>query len=172
MTSETFNMKKILKMLGIGLLVVAVMALAVFLFVNSSPIPSYEVKEIAYQVDSSPESIERGKKLTTMLCAGCHINRETGKLTRTLMKDAPLEFGEVYSQNITQDNEFGIGAWTDAQLMYLLRTGIKKDGQYAPPYMAKLPLTPYSQLTDEEAGAIYDYLRTIPPIQNKIKRGS
>jgi hypothetical protein len=71
------------------------------------------------------------------------------------MKDAPPEFGEIYSQNITQDKNYGIGNWTDAELLYLLRTGIKKDGQYSPPYMAKLPL-----MADEDIDAIISFLRS------------
>jgi hypothetical protein len=31
-------------------------------------------------------------------------------------------------------------------------------------------MVPYTQLTDEEAGAIYEYLKTIPAISNKVDR--
>lgn len=152
-------MKKIAKFLGIGVIVTLAAGLMMTLFIYVRPIPSYEVKEVSYNVESSPESIERGKKLVTMLCASCHMNRETGKLTGIHMKDAPLEFGEINSQNITQDVNFGIGDWTDAQLMFLLRTGIKKDGQYSPPYMAKLPL-----MADEDINAIISFLKSNDPM--------
>ena len=46
-----------------------------------SDIPSYEVKEIEFEAKSTPEALERGKKLALMLCANCHMNRETRKLT-------------------------------------------------------------------------------------------
>ncbi|MEQ9426918.1 MAG: c-type cytochrome [Cyclobacteriaceae bacterium] len=90
-----------------------------------------------------------------MLCANCHINRATGKLTGTQMLDAPPEFGTIYSPNITQDKEYGIGNWTDGEILYLLRTGIKRDGQYAPPYMAKLP-----SMADEDIEAIIAFLKS------------
>ena len=32
----------------------------------------------------------------------------------------------------------GIGNWSDGDLIYLIRTGLKPDGQYIPPYMPKL----------------------------------
>ena len=156
--NQTF-MKKVLKFLGLGLALILVLGLAVFLYVNFSPIPSYEVAKIDYQVKSSPESVARGRKLATVLCANCHMNRETGKLTGIRMLDAPAEFGEIYSQNITQDREYGIGSWSDAELLYLLRTGIKKDGQYSPPYMAKLPL-----MADEDINAIISFLRSDDPM--------
>lgn len=71
------------------------------------------------------------------------------------MRDAPPEFGEVYSQNITQDSAYGIGSWTDGELVYLLRTGIKKDGHYSPPYMANLP-----NMSDEDLDAIISFLKS------------
>jgi mono/diheme cytochrome c family protein len=83
------------------------------------------------------------------------MNKATGKLTGTQMLDAPKEFGTIYSQNITQDKEYGIGVWTDAELLYLLRTGIKRSGQYSPPYMAKLPV-----MADDDVNAIIAFLRS------------
>ena len=75
------------------------------------------------------------------------------------MLDAPAEFGIIRSPNITQDKTHGIGDWTDAELAYLLRTGIKKDGQYVPPYMAKLP-----HMADEDINAIISFLRSDDPL--------
>lgn len=148
-------MKKTIKILGIILLVILALALGSFVYINSSGIPTYEVVQLDYQVKSSAEAIERGHKLTLMLCANCHMDRTTGLLTGTKMKDAPPEFGNIYSTNITQDKEYGIGDWTDGELLYLLRTGIKRDGAYSPPYMAKLPL-----MADEDINAIIAFLRS------------
>ena len=83
------------------------------------------------------------------------MDRATGKLTGQRMKDAPAEFGEIHAPNITQDKTYGIGEWTDGEIVRLLRTGIKRDGQYAPPYMAKLPL-----MADEDIDAIISFLRS------------
>ena len=156
--SEHLNkktMKKVFKILGIILGILLLIVLCGFLFINFKGIPSYETANIDYHVVSTPESIARGEKLASMLCAGCHMDPETGKLTGTQMLDAPPEFGTVYTPNITQDKDYGIGNWTDAELLYLLRTGIKKDGKYAPPYMAKLP-----NMADEDINAIISFLRS------------
>ena len=89
-----------------------------------------------------------------MLCVECHSNKE-GILTGKYLTDVPKEFGELYSRNITRDPEAGIGSWTDGELYYLLRTGVKKDGQYTPPYMVKFPLA-----SDEDVKSIIAFLRS------------
>ncbi|MCM4162391.1 MULTISPECIES: c-type cytochrome [unclassified Arenibacter] len=152
-------MKKLLKILGVSIGVILLLVGIGILFISANDIPSYEVQKIDFKVNSSPEAIARGEKLTVMLCAGCHLSQQTNKLTGHKMMDAPPEFGEIYSQNITQDNTYGIGDWTDGELVYLLRTGIKRDGQYSPPYMAKLP-----HMADEDINAIISFLRSDHPM--------
>jgi len=152
-------MRKILKISGIAILTIIALIGVIFIYIEQSDIPSYEVKEIEFEVKSTPESVERGKNLAMMLCANCHMNRETRKLTGVKMFDAPPEFGEIYSQNITQDKKYGIGNWTDGELLYLFRTGIKKNGQYSPPYMAKMP-----NMADEDINAIISFLKSDNPM--------
>ncbi len=148
-------MKKTAKVIGVILLALVGIILLASLYVESSGIPVYKTSEFVYPVKSTPELVERGEKLTSMLCASCHLNHETGKLSGIRMLDAPAEFGVIYSQNITQDKEFGIGEWTNAELVYLFRTGIKRDGKYAPPYMAKLP-----KMADKDIDAIIAFLKS------------
>ncbi len=148
-------MKKVVKIAGLGILFLIVVIAGFLIYIASTDIPHYKIEKIDYSVESSPEIIARGEKLSLMLCANCHLNRETMKLTGKRMLDMPPEFGEIYSQNITQDKNYGIGDWTDAELLILLRTGIKKDGQYSPPYMPKLP-----KMADEDINAIIAFLRS------------
>jgi hypothetical protein len=148
-------MKKALRTLGF----VAVAALAVagtwLTFVYFSGIPRYSPGHIDLKVERTPERIERGKKLVGLLCQQCHYNPKTGGLTGRYLDDAPPEFGKAYSANITNHPEFGIGSWTDGEIAYLLRTGVKRDGQYAPPYMPKLPL-----ISDEDLFSVIAFLRS------------
>jgi mono/diheme cytochrome c family protein len=153
------KMKKALKIIGIVLLVIIAIGATGFIVINSSDIPSYPTADFDYQVKVTPEAVARGEKLARTLCAGCHMDHKTRKLTGTQMLDAPPEFGTIYSANITQDKTYGIGNWTDAELVYLLRTGIKRNGQYAPPYMAKLP-----NMADEDINAIIAFLRSDHPL--------
>ncbi len=152
-------LKKVLKVLAILIGAIVLIGILGFSVISYRGIPSYEVKTIDHEVISTPESVARGKKLVSMLCANCHRNPETGKLTGTKMLDAPPEFGTLYTPNITQDKTYGIGEWTDGELIYLLRTGIKRDGVYAPPYMAKLP-----NMADSDVDAIISFLRSDDPM--------
>lgn len=152
-------MKKVLKYLLIIVGIVLLIALAGFSFISIRGIPSYEAKKIDYKVEVTPERVEKGKKLVLLLCANCHKNQETGALTGHIMADAPKEFGAIYSQNITWDKEYGIGNWTDGELLTLLRTGIKRDGKYAPPWMVKLP-----QMADEDINSVIAFLRSNDPM--------
>lgn len=152
-------MKTVFKVVLGLLLVIIIVAGAGAAFINFSDIPHYDKVDFDYRVSVTPEKVARGRKLVTTLCVMCHINHDTGLLTGQRMLDAPTEFGKIYSQNITQDKTYGIGNWTDAELLYLLRTGILKDGRYSPPYMAKLP-----HLADDDMEAIIAFLRSDDPL--------
>lgn len=154
-------MKTAFKFLVIIVIVLLILAGGFFTFISLRGIPTYEVEKIEYEVKSTRAVVERGRKLSMMLCANCHRDPETRKLTGKWMADAPPEFGKIYAPNITNDLEYGIGDWTDGEIKYLLRTGIKRDGQYAPPYMAKLP-----KMADSDINAIIAFLRSDDPMVN------
>jgi len=152
-------MKKVLKYLLYIVGIILLIGLAGFSFIEIRGVPTYDVKKIDYAVQVTPESLARGKKIALTLCADCHRSNATGKLTGRPMTEAPAEFGKIYTQNITQDKTYGIGGWTDGELVYLLRTGIKRDGKYAPPYMAKLP-----HMADEDINAVISFLHSDDPL--------
>lgn len=152
-------MKKFLKVLGILLGLLLLVVVIAYLYINTKGIPSYEPQTMAFKASGTPQAIARGEKLANMLCAGCHLNNETHTLSGKRMQDAPPEFGTIYSANITKHKTHGIGTWTDGELLYLLRTGIKRDGKYAPPYMAKFP-----HMADEDIDAIISFLRSSQPL--------
>src|SRR5262245_20225661 len=102
-----------------------------------------------------------------MLCVACHMDTDTGKLSGHRMPDLPPQFGAAFSGNITQDRETGIGAWTDGEIAYLLRTGIKRDGSYAPPWMVKLP-----NLADEDLKDIIAFLRSDDPLVAPVRHAT
>lgn len=148
-------MKKFLKIVLIVLAVVVVAVIGFVSFIAIRGIPSYPTQKIDFKVESTPERVQRGKKLASMLCVKCHLDPATGKLTGKLMADVPADFGTIHSRNITQDPEVGIGSWTDGELAFLLRTGIRKDGHYAPTYMVKLP-----HASDEDIQSIIAWLHS------------
>jgi mono/diheme cytochrome c family protein len=148
-------MKRILKYVLYALVFVIALAATFASFVYLRGIPKYEVKQVTFKVESTPERIVKGQKMVAMLCAGCHLNRKTYSLSGKHMTDGPPEFGAIHSANITQDPVYGIGKWTDDQIAYLFRTGLKPNGQYLPPYMPKLVHT-----SDEDIKSIIAFLRS------------
>lgn len=148
-------MKKILPILLKVLVALLVIVIGFALFIQFRGVPSFEPVQGQLSVEVSPERVSRGEKLASVLCANCHADLNTGLLTGRAMEEAGDQFGKLYSQNITADKVHGIGNWTDWDIYYLLRTGIKKDGQYTPPYMAKLP-----HMANEDVYSIIAYLRS------------
>lgn len=150
-------MKKVFRYLLIIIGIFVLLAAGFAAFIAIRGIPHYKAEKINIAVESSPERIARGKKLASMLCFHCHFDQGTGKLTGRKMDEAP-QFGEIYSRNITRSSGYGIGKWTDGELIYLLRTGVRPDGRYIPPYMAKLP-----NMADEDIYSIIAFLKSDDP---------
>jgi hypothetical protein len=150
-------MKKALRYLLIimGILLVAAGAFAAFVAIRGVPDYKAQVKDI--KVQSTPERIMRGGQLSAMLCNDCHLDQNTGKLTGRKMEEIS-QFGAIYSKNITQHPDQGIGKWTDGQIIYLLRTGVTPDGNFLP-IMAKL-----HKMSDEDMHSIVAFLRSTNPI--------
>jgi mono/diheme cytochrome c family protein len=148
-------MKTVLRIIA-SIVLVIILAVGIgALYINSSGIPSYDLEEVEFTASNTSAQIERGKKLAGMLCASCHLDPATRKLSGKHMPDVPSEFGVIHAPNITNDATNGIGSWTDGDLVRLLRTGLKKDGVYAPPYMVKLP-----HMSDKDIDAIISFLRS------------
>ena len=71
--------------------------------------------------------------------------------------------------NITPDKETGIGDWKREDIVELLINGTKPDLDNVQGLMAEVIEHGYKSMTKEDALAIADYLKSIPPIKNKIK---
>jgi len=150
-------MKKVIRIIGILVLVLVLILGIAAAFINFSPIPSYETDMPEFTLKTDSSSLVRGKKIALTLCKGCH-GPETEQFSGSYMKDIPM-FGEIYAPNITNHPEHGkLAQYSDQELLRLLRTGVKRDGQYAPPYMAKLPL-----LSDSDMNALISFLRSDDP---------
>ena len=76
-----------------------------------------------------------------------------------------LKGNPMPTQNITPDKETGIGNMTEETFVKILKYGIKEGH----PTM-RFPMLPYSLLSDNEAKAIFTYLKTVPPIVNDVPR--
>jgi mono/diheme cytochrome c family protein len=150
-------MKKALKVVGsiFGVVLLCVGAFALFVAFDwpvMKPVYAAELK-----VTSTPARVARGKQLVSIRCAGCHYDQKTDALTGVHMADAPKEFGSIYSHNITQHPTKGAGRYSDRELVYLLRTGIRRDGVFSGPFMQS------PKLADEDMYSIIAFLRSDHP---------
>lgn len=150
-------MKKLFKILGIVIGTIVLLAGIAALFIQIRGIPSYEPQKLVLRIDHSPERVERGRRLGNTLCSGCHTDAKSGRLVGQHMAELPPEFGTVYSKNITHDTTHGIGSWTDGELVYFLRTGVAREGNFNP-VMGGFP-----RMSDEDLYSIVAWLRSDDP---------
>ncbi len=146
-------MKKALRYLLIFIGVIVVLAGGFAAFIAIRGIPDYTPQALSLKVSSSPERLETGRQLSAMLCNDCHMDPNTGRLTGRKMEEVS-QFGTLYSKNITQDPEHGIGKWTDGEIAYLLKTGVTPKGKFLP-VMAKL-----HRMSDEDLQSIIAFLKS------------
>ena len=110
-------------------------------------------QKVEYTASATPAMIEEGKRLTQIMCSPCHYDPSTKKLTGIHMEDVPGFIGKVISKNITNHPEKGIGKYSDAELAYILRTGVAKNGKIMP-YMQR------PNLSDKDLKSIIAFLRS------------
>ena len=75
-------------------------------------------------------------------------------------------WGVSFTANLTPDPETGLGKWTLRNFRDTIRTG-RHMGR-GRPILPPMPIPMYKHFTDEDLEAIYSYLRTIPPVQNRV----
>ena len=69
--------------------------------------------------------------------------------------------------NITPHKGTGIGKWSRDELRQFLQFGELPDGEYAAGSMDPV-IEGLNQLTPDDREALTDYLRALPPIENRI----
>jgi len=90
-----------------------------------------------------------------------HLVIFTADLTATA---AP--WGISYTANLTPDAETGIGGWTKDIFFSAIRNG--KHLGIGRPILPPMPWENFKQLTDQDLESIFTYLKTLPPIKNKV----
>ena len=105
-------------------------------------------------------------------CFECHTpmgaqGPDMSKLGAGGMEIALAPGAVVRTPNITPDPETGIGKWTDQQIRDALTKGITPTGRHLSPPM---PFPWFKNMTPDDIDAVIAYLRTIPPVKNKVER--
>jgi hypothetical protein len=121
--------------------------------------------------------VKRGRYLADSLgCALCHSPLDANRQLIAGMKWAGglrvrvEPFGEYPTGNLTSDRDTGLGSWTDDEIRAVLTRGVLRDGTRLLPYPMDWPS--YSTMRPADLDALIAYLRTIPPIRNRVPRPS
>jgi mono/diheme cytochrome c family protein len=75
-------------------------------------------------------------------------------------------WGISYAANLTPDPETGLGHWTEAQFVQTLKTG--RHLGVSRPILPPMPWQNASRMHEEDLRAIYAYLRSLPPVRNRV----
>ena len=115
----------------------------------------------------------RGAYLAEALghCGECHTPRNTFGALQIDMTYAGNTEGpeDELVPNITSHEGTGIGDWSRSDLQEFLKFGELPDGEYAAGSMDPV-IEGIRHLTAEDRDALTDYLRALPPIENRISR--
>ena len=75
-------------------------------------------------------------------------------------------WGVSFTANLTPEAETGLGKWTLKNFKDTIRTGrhMGRGREILPP----MPIPMYKNFSDADLEAIFAYLRTIPPVKNRV----
>jgi mono/diheme cytochrome c family protein len=116
--------------------------------------------------------VERGAYLvnTIMTCNNCHTPMGPNGPQFDKALSGGLRFNEppfdVTASNLTPDPETGLGKWSDADFKKALLEGVRPAGHHLAEVM---PTGFYKILTPGDLDAIIAYLRSLPPVANKVR---
>ncbi|MFY9514053.1 MAG: cytochrome c [Rubrivivax sp.] len=111
-------------------------------------------------VPATAALVDRGAYLARAgNCGGCHTTPEGAAFAGGRGIDTP--FGVVHAPNITPDVETGIGNWSPDVFWRALHHGRSRDGRLLYP---AFPYPSYTNVTREDADALYTFLRSVPPV--------
>jgi hypothetical protein len=125
------------------------------------------------QAAAKADPVRRGKYLVdTLACGLCHSPADANRRIIPGMYLAGglrmrLEpFGDYPTGNLTSDRDTGLGAWTDDEIKRVITRGTLRDGTRLLPYPMDWPS--FAHLAPDDLSAIVAYLRTVPPVTNKV----
>ena len=142
------------------------------------PVWSMTAEEVQAQyareeADAKANPVKRGRYLVeTLGCPLCHSPGDDKARVLPGMKMAGgllirvVPFGDYPTGNLTSDKQTGLGGWTDEEIKRALTKGILKDGTRLLPFPMDWPS--FANMKPDDINAIVAYLRTIPPVFNRV----
>jgi mono/diheme cytochrome c family protein len=145
-----------------AIVIVGSVGLSMLVIIPSTPAAAADKQEVS-----------RGKYLVGIAgCNDCHTpGYFFGKpdMTRFLGgSEVGFEIpglGVFHGPNLTPDRETGLGTWSRDQIAAAITKGVRPDGRMLAPIM---PWHAFKTLTRRDTDAIVAYLRSLPPVTNKV----
>lgn len=97
-------------------------------------------------------------------CMTCHTARGGEPYAGGRSIDTP--FGAVFTSNLTPDEKTGLGTWSPAHFWRAMHNGRSKSGRLLYP---AFPYPSYTQVTREDSGALFAYLKSLPAVTQPNK---
>ncbi|MGE3402915.1 MAG: cytochrome C [Vicinamibacterales bacterium] len=113
-------------------------------------------------------------------CGDCHSPMDDqGQIIAGREFSGGMEFplpggGVVRSANISPDRETGIGAWTEEQFVQKFKAFEHWAGEDLSAAEQRentvMPWLKYAGMTEQDLRAVYNYLRFLPPVRNRVTK--
>lgn len=157
-------MKKVMKWIGIvlvGLLSLIVLALLGVYFLSNQRInKQYDIQPEAVAIPTDAASLAEGKRIFTFRgCVDCH--KEDGR--GSVFIDDPA-LGRIAASNLTAGRGGVAPAYTDLDWVRAILHGVGPDGLP----LQVMPSQEYNGLNDADLGAVIAYIKSLPPVDNKL----
>jgi mono/diheme cytochrome c family protein len=127
--------------------------------------------------EAKADPVERGAELVeTLDCTLCHSPVDENKRELAGLRLAGglrfrlAPFGDYVTGNLTSDRETGLGNWSDDEIKRVITRGTLRDGTRLLPY--PMDWASFSTMKADDLNAIVAYLRTVPPVSNRVPRPS
>jgi len=77
-------------------------------------------------------------------------------------------WGVSFATNLTPDKETGIGEWNEETFIQMARTGKHQGQSNGRDILPPMPWSSLKDLSEVDLKAIWEYLRSIPPVKNQV----
>jgi cytochrome c553 len=158
--------KKWLKRFGgifLGLLVALLTAAASVWIASGAKLSAgrHIVQPRPIEIPDGPREVERGRHLVTavLACAECHGEDLGGNV---MLDEQPM--GRLTAPNLTRGAGGVALRYNDLDWVRALRHGVASDGRA----LVMMPVVAYSQIDDDDLGAVVAYLKTLPPVDRNV----
>lgn len=121
-------------------------------------------------------NLEQGKYLveSVTICFECHSERDftrpgwpipQGRAGSGRILAGEGSKNQIVAPNISTDEDTGIGNWSEEEIIRAVRDGVGKNGRALNPEM---PSRYFQSLDNVELRSIALYLRSVPPVRNRL----